>query len=90
MLGKIAKYSTWTSGRMKKKVIKIVNVGRIEIDGRNLDDLKEDHCKIVKMVRDDGMDFEYDIMRINIEGMKILYADIGDMLRSFEELHNPR
>jgi hypothetical protein len=70
---------------MKKK-LNIINVGKIMIDGKFTYAKDEDHTIIC--VYEDGMEFPK--FTLTIPGLKALYMEIGDHLRDFEALRNPR
>jgi uncharacterized protein YfkK (UPF0435 family) len=70
---------------MKKK-LNIINVGKIHIDGKLTACSDEDHTDI--SIVDDGM--VYFKFSLSLPGLRALYMEIGDQLRDFEALRNPR
>jgi hypothetical protein len=70
---------------MKKK-LNIINKGKIMIDGKFTHSTDEDHTQI--SIYEDGMEFPK--FTLTVPGLKALYMEIGDHLRDFEALRNPR
>jgi hypothetical protein len=70
---------------MKKK-FDIINVGKIHIEGRLTSCKDEDHTDIC--IIDEGM--EYFKFSLSLPGLRALYMEIGDQLRDFEAIRNPK
>lgn len=69
-----------------KKILNIINVGKIVIDAKFTYCENEDHINIY--IINDGI--EIPKLSLSIPGLKALYAEIGDHLRDMERLRNPR
>ena len=70
---------------MRKKLI-ICNVGKIYIDDKHTAVNNLDHTDIC--VSYEGM--EVHKLSLTVEGLKELYVQVGDQLRAFEALRNPK